>query len=339
MATAAQQILALYTDGQWPYVDNVVKAGHSETLHVDFKQKHSPATATFDKDDKRNLAEALSGFANAEGGLIVWGIDARRVGDVDQAVRLAPLQDVRGVLSELAQLTPEMASPPILGVTHSAIVNPIDSNVGVVLTYVPESDRGPHMARGPGQHRYYRRNGNRFSQLEHYEVADLFGRRAHPVLEVRTSWGVEMVGYSAGEGATARVNIHFTLENHGRGLAMYPSLTLAQPSGSYRIAVYTGQHGGAHPLRSVPAPRNWWLRFAGGADTVVYPDDEFEAAYVGLDTLIIRNTFSDMEIPYRAVAAGAQPTDGVLHLTGTEIRAALAAEFARNGRGFPAENE
>jgi hypothetical protein len=45
-----------------------------EDLHLDFKQLQRPFEH---RDDKRNLAKALSGFANSDGGIIIWGIDAR----------------------------------------------------------------------------------------------------------------------------------------------------------------------------------------------------------------------------------------------------------------------
>jgi hypothetical protein len=45
-----------------------------EHLLLDFKTVNS---ASFNRDDRRSLACALSGFANSSGGLIVWGVDAR----------------------------------------------------------------------------------------------------------------------------------------------------------------------------------------------------------------------------------------------------------------------
>jgi hypothetical protein len=50
----------------------------TEHLQLDFKTVNS---ALLNRDDRMSLACALSGFANSSGGLIVWGVDARKNGD------------------------------------------------------------------------------------------------------------------------------------------------------------------------------------------------------------------------------------------------------------------
>ncbi|MCF7753206.1 ATP-binding protein [Paenibacillus xylanexedens] len=52
-----------------------------ETLFLDFKAKTDPRTVGLKKEDKRVYAKALSGFSNSSGGVIVWGIDARKDGN------------------------------------------------------------------------------------------------------------------------------------------------------------------------------------------------------------------------------------------------------------------
>jgi hypothetical protein len=51
--------------------------GEVEDRRLDFKEVDSALTS---RDDKRNLACALSGFANAEGGVVLWGVTAARDG-------------------------------------------------------------------------------------------------------------------------------------------------------------------------------------------------------------------------------------------------------------------
>ena len=53
-----------------------VESGQEENLLLDFKQVNDAELTN--KDDRKNLAKALSGFSNSSGGLIVWGIDARK---------------------------------------------------------------------------------------------------------------------------------------------------------------------------------------------------------------------------------------------------------------------
>jgi hypothetical protein len=53
----------------------------------------------------------------------------------------------------------------------------------VVATFVPETDGGPFMALF-GEQRYYKRSGDSFYQMEHFDLEDMFGRRQKPNLEM-----------------------------------------------------------------------------------------------------------------------------------------------------------
>lgn len=65
-------------------IQTYVEEGQQEHVQLEFKTLNSPG---FNRDDKKNLAELLSGFANSQGGIIIWGVDARRDNQgVDRAV-------------------------------------------------------------------------------------------------------------------------------------------------------------------------------------------------------------------------------------------------------------
>lgn len=333
MPGTAEDLLKLYEEGGWKYVEELVMNRHSESLHLDFKRKHNPQTAPLDKDDRRNLGEALSGFANSEGGLIVWGIDARRMGDEDVAVAIEPLRDVTGFTAQLVQLTPELVSPPVPGIRHVPVFESGGGKSGVVVTLIPESDRTPHMARGPNQHRYYRRAQSSFRPLEHFELEDLFGRRPHPSIQVRTDWGAQISAYWEG-GADASLTVRFFIENHGRGLATFPSFTLGHVVG-WKSNEYPGQFG-AQGLSARRPPDGWWLRLVGGSDFVIYPDDEFEVGQVSFPITRSAFDFPDLRIKYQVVAAGTETVTGELFLSRETIREAVAAAFATRDLSFPA---
>ena len=79
-------------------IENFVRDEQEEHLHLDFKLIKKPDLTH--KPDKRNLAKALSGFANSSGGIIVWGVDARQNPDgVDCATELKPIDNVRVLLT------------------------------------------------------------------------------------------------------------------------------------------------------------------------------------------------------------------------------------------------
>ena len=57
-------------------LDGYLTHGQEENLHLEFKRI---AGSDFNaRDDKRNFACAISGFSNVSGGIILWGIDAKK---------------------------------------------------------------------------------------------------------------------------------------------------------------------------------------------------------------------------------------------------------------------
>src|SRR5713101_6582482 len=100
-------------------IENFVADRQEENLHLDFKT----ADPRLSRDDRRNLAEAISGFANSDGGLIVWGIDARpNQQGVDAAVGKREISALGLFLSKLNQHTGDAATPIVDGVNHKKIV-------------------------------------------------------------------------------------------------------------------------------------------------------------------------------------------------------------------------
>ena len=103
-------------------------------------------------DDKKNLAKALSGFSNSSGGLIVWGVIARKnAANVDCASGTQEIDHLPLFVSRLNELTGEAVSPLVENVQHKP--RPTNGNRGFAVTLVPESDSGPHMDK-LGEDRY-----------------------------------------------------------------------------------------------------------------------------------------------------------------------------------------
>jgi hypothetical protein len=108
----------------WEAIESYAKLGQEENLHLDFKTvKNADMTAI---DDKRNLARGISGFANSNGGIIVWGVDARKNADgVDCANSIAEISKPALMVSRLNTLTGDATSPIVDGIRHRAITNPL----------------------------------------------------------------------------------------------------------------------------------------------------------------------------------------------------------------------
>lgn len=199
----------LFEQLDWNMVEEFVKQRQEEHLHLDFKTVNNLEMSS--KDDKRNFAKAVSGFGNSDGGIIVWGIDARKNPDgVDCATAIVELNNPPLMMSRLNALTGDATTPIVDGVRHKAIINPA-SGCGVVATLVPENDGGPFMAKLT-ENRYYKRSGDGFYFMEHFDLADMFGRRQKP----RLAFLMEPVRVENG-GEEYSISV----ENHGRAVARH----------------------------------------------------------------------------------------------------------------------
>jgi len=55
----------------------MINRRQEEHLQLEFKTTKGPGMTS--PDDRRNFAKALSGFANSSGGILIWGIVAKKI--------------------------------------------------------------------------------------------------------------------------------------------------------------------------------------------------------------------------------------------------------------------
>lgn len=293
-----------------------------ETLHLDFKTVGKEDLSV--RDDRRNLARSVSGFANSDGGLIIWGVVARKRADgADCATAAQPLQNAKLFVSRLNDLTGDAVSPLVDGVEHRILTS---RTGGFAATLVPASDRGPHMAL-LGEHQYYKRSGSSFYPMEHFDIADMFGRRASPSLKL-----VAKV-LSGGSSGTGNGGIEFNgkivlrLENRGRGSARAPYLEFSLSAGR-RLDQFGIDGNGREGLpRVVGAGGAHPHRFGSSGEYLIHPHSGLDVA--AIDVKVVRERDgtvrpSSAVVIRHAIAAEGMPlTDGELSVSSSEIENCL----------------
>ena len=242
-------------------IDGFLRNGEEEGLHLEFKIARTEDLRH--RDDRKNLARAISGFANSDGGVIVWGVDCRQdANGIDRVNSLPGVANFDLLCSRLKDLTPEAASPPVEGVEHKRILRGGGAG-GFVATLVPESESGPHMAK-LGEDRYMFRSADSFRRMEHFQIADMFGRRPQPKLELAFETEFEDNAQRLGE---KLLIIHVKVRNAGRGVAAAPFIALTPPEcfggeREFHEIVYD-------PLKLVIS--DWPISYAGLANDVIQP--------------------------------------------------------------------
>jgi hypothetical protein len=258
-------------------IDEFIREGKSEELFLDFKvSADSGAGIKLHADDRANLAKAISGFGNSEGGLIVWGVSCRndpKLGDIPTAK--APIAAPGRFVSRLESAVSGCSLPPHGLVQHRAVSGGRPDD-GFVLTYVPKSALAPHQCIvEPYKYRYYMRVGSNFDHVPHSVLAGMFGRRPAP--QIFHMWE------NGGAGVTSETNTFVIVSS--RNLApgvVYLNIGFVVRNGGAVVArdLYANvQLGGVSEEFSFNASSPaGWLRYESPAGVHVISPDEFRLA-------------------------------------------------------------
>jgi hypothetical protein len=159
-------------------IDEFIETRTSEELFLDFKRSSDNGSSSrLSQIDRNNLAKAISGFGNSEGGVIVWGVDCSADHDgADVAKSKVPIQNIHRFLGHLQGAVSGCTIPPHGKVEHYAINSGDDC--GFVATLIPKSDYAPHQMVGKLQ--YFIRAGSDFVPTPHQVLAGMFGKRPQP---------------------------------------------------------------------------------------------------------------------------------------------------------------
>ncbi len=153
-----------------------------ESLFLDYKKS---ATRQEDRalarSDRENLSKALSGFANSEGGLLIWGVDARREPNGQREVlEKAALPDAIAFRTLIEGAISGVTIPALSGVRVLHILEE-GAGTGFVIVHVPKSLIGP--IRSVATDKYHLRSGSSFGSVPHGVLAGMFGQSPQPVIK------------------------------------------------------------------------------------------------------------------------------------------------------------
>jgi Putative DNA-binding domain len=176
-------------------------------------------------DVQRNWSKALSAFANTGGGVLIWGIEAKRNpgSERDCASGLALIDDPAALKSRLMQLHHQATDPPVQDITVEPYI--ASSGKGFVVCHIPEGNFKPYRAEQDGKKQFYLRAGDDFVIMPVPVLRSMFYPRVKPNLQIETRF------FDPGDGTN--VNWSFRIYNTGTATARDVIVYVRLPVGSF----------------------------------------------------------------------------------------------------------
>lgn len=157
-----------------------------ETDWLDFKTEHIDPKQR-DKKNREIWCEVLSGFSNNQGGVLVWGVDARKkrtpAGEVDAACDERPIADPFALKSKLIEWRRQATDPPTTNVEVEAYEIPDKPGTGFVICFVPEGAFKPYRAEDSCK-QYYLRASDNFTVMSRSVLQAMFYPRAKAAFQL-----------------------------------------------------------------------------------------------------------------------------------------------------------
>ena len=218
MPSRAHEFFRQIVDGDNPaqFLQELVDSRRPENEFLEFKG----ASRIQQKQVREFWSQALSGFANTEGGVLIWGVRAARIQSpdepsrrIDVASELDLVPHPTAFVQSLKDLLLEAVIEPLQGIELAQFNAGEGGEDGFVACLIPEGSHKPYRAQLDASRQYYQRIGDNFVVLPHSLLRSLFYPRIGPALSI------SIAATSSAEAESASVTFDAEISNAGMGTA------------------------------------------------------------------------------------------------------------------------
>src|SRR5205823_9411761 len=160
-------------------LQELIDAGEAEGSYLECK---SPLAPQLTRDLKAALAQAVSGFANSGGGVMIWGMSTSKHAHsgLDVCTQLAPIGNCKKLAQQIDAAIPATVQPTIQPLASKLVYRSKGDTSGVVVTYIPPTPGDPVKSLIDG--RFYIRSGDSFVEMPFEVLKRMFTGVASPEL-------------------------------------------------------------------------------------------------------------------------------------------------------------
>ncbi len=163
-------------------IQKLIDDGESENQYIECK---SPAAPQLSRDLKFQLSQAVSGFANSGGGVIIWGVGTTRHkhSGLDVLTQIEPTGSVKKFVQEIDSEIPRLVRPLTIELYQSRILRekPNDTR-GIIITYISPTNGDPIQA---NDGKFYLRIRDEFKEMPYETIKRMFSGTTSPNLYPR----------------------------------------------------------------------------------------------------------------------------------------------------------
>jgi len=192
-----------------------------ETDHFDCKLEPLDPKQR-DRKAKEIWSEVLGGFANAGGGVLIWGLDARKKTidgrEIDAVVGEVPVANPRALESRLRELQRQATDPPLGNVEIQSFPLPGDDSKGFVVCLIPEGLFKPYRSEQAGQ-QFYLRAADNTVVMPKAVLASLFYPRTRVRFRAVASLEFKWLPTKTNSRPAGQVLCRMSLQNDGTATA------------------------------------------------------------------------------------------------------------------------
>lgn len=142
----------------------------------------APSEPRLSRDQRKQLAEAISGFANTAGGIIIYGISTTKHQHtgLDILSEIEPIGKVVQLEQQIHRACPQVTNPPVLNLKTRIIKESRSHTRGVLVVHIPASEGDP--VQSALDQVFYFRTGDDFKAAPYDLIKRLFAATDTPDL-------------------------------------------------------------------------------------------------------------------------------------------------------------